>query len=336
MYSFNKYDIITLNFLYFLEEIKLNKPYVLVFGASVVDMFGFCRRNYRSYDSIPGKVKISYGGVARNIAENMARVGINTQFISILGDDEMGNAIIRHSETIGYDMSNSLVVENNSTPTYMAILDENGEMVSAVADMETISALNKDFIDSKADIIENALFTFVDADDPENLEYMLEKYHHKTKFVLDPISTAKAKTIKHLLKYFHTIKPNRYEAEVLSGINITSENDLHRVGEYFLSLGIKNIFISLDGEGVYYTNGIERGKLKAKNADVVNVTGAGDSFVAGIGYGYTNNLSLAACVKYAVAMSLITISHSDTIHPEMKHEFVENTLIETIWEEVIY
>ncbi|MEF9932847.1 MAG: carbohydrate kinase family protein [Cetobacterium sp.] len=311
-------------------------PYVLVFGASVVDMFGFCKKNYRAYDSIPGKVKISFGGVARNIAENMARVAVNTQFISILGDDETGKSIIRNSENIGYDMSNSLIVKNSSTPTYMAILDENGEMVSAVADMATISALNKEFINSKSDIIENALYTFVDADDPENLEYLLSTFHEKTHFVLDPISTAKAKTIKHLLKYFHTIKPNRYEAEVLSGITISNESDLHRVGEYFLSLGIKNIFISLDGDGVYYTNGDLRGKLKAKNANVVNVTGAGDSFVAGLGYGYTNNLSLADTVKYAVAMSLITISHSETIHPDMGLSLVEQTLESTIWEEILY
>ncbi|MGL4307834.1 carbohydrate kinase family protein [Cetobacterium sp. SF1] len=314
----------------------MNKPYVLVFGASVVDMFGFCGKTYRAYDSIPGKVKISFGGVARNIAENMARVGINTQFISILGDDEMGKSIMRHSDKIGYDMSNSLVVEDGSTPTYMAILDENGEMVSAVADMKTIDALTKEFIDSKKNIIEHALYTFVDTDDPENLEHLLSNYYTKTKFVLDPVSTAKAKGVKHLLKYFHTIKPNRYEAEVLSGINIKTEEDLHKVGEYFLSLGIKNIFISLDGEGVYYTDGNIRGKLKANNVKVVNVTGAGDSFVAGIGYGYTNNFSLSESVKYAVAMSLITISHTETIHPDMGHDLVQEFISKTEWEETIY
>lgn len=314
----------------------MNKPYVLVFGASVVDMFGFCGKNYRAYDSIPGKVKISFGGVARNIAENMARVGVNTKFISILGDDEIGKSMMRHSKTIGYDMENSLIVKDSSTPTYMAILDENGEMVSAVADMKTISSLTTEFIDSKKEIIENALYTFVDTDEPEKLEHLLKNFYTKTKFVLDPVSTAKAKGVKHLLKYFHTIKPNRYEAEVLSGINIKTEEDLHKVGEYFLSLGIKNIFISLDGEGVYYTDGITKGKLKANNVDVVNVTGAGDSFVAGIGYGYTNNFSLNESVKYAVAMSLITISHRETIHPEMGHDLVQEFIEKTAWEETKY
>lgn len=311
----------------------MQKPFVLVFGASVVDMFGFCRNNYRSHDSIPGKIKISFGGVSRNIAENMARVGVNTRFISILGDDEIGRSMLTHSELIGYDMRDSLILENQSTPTYMAVLDENGEMVSAVADLDNIHAMTEEFVDSKADIIESAAYTCVDADNPKILEYMLTKFQGKTKFILDPISTTKAIKIKHLLKYFHTIKPNRFEAEALSGMDIQNYEDLKKVGNYFLSLGIEKVFISLDGDGVYYADKYCHGKIKALNPKVVNVTGAGDSFVAGLGYSYMNNLEIIDGLKYAIAMSLITISHPETIHPEMGEEFVQKMLNELKWEE---
>lgn len=312
----------------------MNKPYVLVFGASVVDMFGFCKTAYRSHDSIPGKIKISFGGVSRNIAENMARIGVNTRFVSILGNDEVGEAMLKHSQQIGYDMSDSLILKDKSTPTYMAILNENGEMVSAVADLESIKAMTTEFIDTKAEIIAGAQYTFVDADDPKTLEYLLTNFSGKTNFILDPISTTKAIKIKHLLKHFHTIKPNRFEAEALSGMEIVTYQDLKKVGNYFLSLGIKKVFISLDGEGVYYTDGRFCGKIKAKNADVVNVTGAGDSFVAGLGHCYMNELETVEGLKYAIAMSLITISHQETIHPEMGPAKVEETLKEIEWEEL--
>ena len=62
-----------------------NDPYILVLGASIVDIIGFSRRKYNSRDSIPGNIKISLGGVCRNIAENLARVNVNTSFISVLG-----------------------------------------------------------------------------------------------------------------------------------------------------------------------------------------------------------------------------------------------------------
>ncbi|MGL5950674.1 MAG: PfkB family carbohydrate kinase, partial [Cetobacterium sp.] len=117
-----------------MQDCLSGQKYILVFGASVVDMFGFCNSSYKACDSIPGKIKISFGGVSRNIAENMARVGVKTKFISIVGDDEIGRSMLTHSLKIGYDMTNSLILEEKSTPTYMAILDQTGEMVSAVAD----------------------------------------------------------------------------------------------------------------------------------------------------------------------------------------------------------
>lgn len=307
------------------------EKYVVVLGASVVDIFGFCSCEYKEYNSTPGNIKMSFGGVSRNIAENMARMGINTKFISILGDDEMGKSILEHSKKIGYDMSDSLIVENSSTPTYLAILNHEGEMVSAIADMKSIDKLDTDFIDSKDEVIKNAEYVFLDSDNPEVLEYILKKYQGKTKFVLDPISAAKAEKVKHLIQYFHTIKPNRHEAEVLCGFSINSYEDLKRAGEYFISLGITNVFISLDCDGIYYVNKDESGRIKADNVEVKNVTGAGDAFVAGIGYGYINNLKLKEIVKIAITMSSITISHEDTIHPFMNLEYVHNSIGNYKW-----
>jgi len=315
---------------------KKNEPYVLVFGASVVDIFGFSNSNYRPYNSTPGCVKISFGGVCRNIAENMARIGVNTKFISILGDDETGRGILDHSKIIGYDMEDTLILEGSGTPTYMAVIDEKGEMVSAIADMKSIDEMDFEFIDSKANIIKNAQYTFLDADNPKNLEYILTNFKEYTKFILDPVSAVKAESIKHLIKYFHTIKPNRHEAEVLAGFEIKNDEDLKNAGDYFLSLGIKKVYISLDEDGIYYTDGVNSGKIKAENVKVVNVTGAGDSFVAGLGYGYVNNLPIQETVKFAIAMSIITISHEETIHPDMCFEYIDKVVKATNWTEVEY
>lgn len=315
----------------------INKDsYILVIGASIVDILGFSRNTYKGKDSNPGNIKISLGGVCRNISENLARVGVNTKFISIIGDDENGRNILCHSKMIGYNMEESLILEGGCTPTYMAILDHTGDMVSAVVDMESLDEMDTDFIDSKKEVISNAEYTILDADDAEILEYILTKYRGKTKFILDPVSAAKAQQIKHLIKYFHTIKPNRYEAEILCGFKIETREDLERAGDYFLSLGVENIFISLDADGIYYTNGKESGQIKATDVKVKNTTGAGDSFVAGVGFGYMNNLSLKDTVKYAIAMSIITISHEDTINPKMSDEYVDVYLDKINWEENTY
>lgn len=311
-----------------------NKPYMLVFGVSVYDIIGFTYNNYHGKDSNPGSVRVSFGGVCRNIAENMARVKVNTKFISIIGDDEKGRSIMREAEKLNLDMSESLIVKGESTPTYMAILNEHGEMESAIVDMKITDCVTEAFIDSKADIIRKAEYMVVDTDNPLILEYLLSNYLGATKFILDPVSASKVAKIKHLIPYFHTIKPNRYEAEVLCGFEIKTIEDIKKAGKYFRSIGVQNIFISLDEDGIYYNNGEEEGIIKANKVKVVNVTGAGDSCVAGLGYGYMNNLSVVETVKVAIAMSAITISCAETIHKDMGLSIMKEYLDTMDWQVV--
>lgn len=308
----------------------MNK-YVVVFGASVVDIFGFSKKKYRSFNSTPGHVKMSFGGVCRNIAENLARVDVNTKFISVIGDDESGRSMMEHSQIYGYDMSDSLILKETSTPTYLAILNEFGEMVSGIADMGAIDALTPAFIDEKEAIIKGSEYLFLDADSPENLAYILEKFKGQTKFILDPVSAEKAISIKHLIGKFHTIKPNRYEAEVLSGYEINCDEDLLKTGRYFLNLGVENVFISLDAEGIFYMNEEIAYKVTAYDVCVENVTGAGDSFVAGLGYGYMNDLSIVETIKTAMAMSIIAIASDETINPDLSKELIDEIIKKTQW-----
>lgn len=311
-----------------------DKPYILVFGVSVYDIFGFASNNYKKRDSNPGKVKVSYGGVCRNIAENMARVGTNIKFISVVGDDEKGKAILQHGETLGIDMKDSLMVCGASTPTYMAIMNEQGEMESAIVDMSITDRISEEFIDSKEGIIINSEYMVLGADNPSIMEYILTKYQGATKFILDPVSSARVQQITHLIKYFNVIKPNRHEAEVLCGFKINNIEDVRKAGKCLLDYGVKDVFISLDVEGIYYNNGKEEGIIKANQVPVANVTGAGDSCVAGLGYGYMNGLSVVDMLKYAIAMSVITISHEETIHPNMQHDMVQAYIENLDWTEI--
>ena len=311
----------------------MSGKYILVLGASVVDIFGFCDNKYASRDSIPGRIKMTFGGVCRNIAENLARMEVNTKFISVLGDDEIGREMIEHSRYIGYDMSESLILKDKRTPTYLAVLDENGEMVSGINDMSSINRLDIEYIKSKADIIKKAAYVFLDADNPKNLEFLLNTYAGDTKFILDPISANKTEKILPFIGGFHTIKPNKLEAEVIADMRIKNDHDLLKAAEKIHRLGVKNLFITLDKEGVFYSNNKIQGLLKSLNPEVRNVTGAGDSFVAGIGYGYTEGMSIDAIAKVATTMAFITISNHETIHPELSLNKVINEMQEIEWEE---
>lgn len=308
-----------------------NRPYILVYGVSVYDIFGFTNDNYRDKDSNPGSVRVSFGGVCRNIAENLARLDVNTKFISIMGDDEKGKSIMQHAEQLNLDMSHSFIGKGESTPTYMAILDEHGEMRSAIVDMKITDLVTEEFIDSKEEIIEHAEYMVLDIDNPAIVEYILTKYEGKTRFILDPVSASKVQKVRHLVGKFHMIKPNRHEAEILCGFQIQTQEDMKKAGKFFREQGVQDVFISLDADGIYFNNGKEEGIVKSDPIKIVNVTGAGDSCVAGFCYGYMNGLSVVDSVKYAMTMSMLTISHEETIYCDMGQEAVDKEFHKMHW-----
>lgn len=119
---------------------------------------------------------------------------------------------------------------------------------------------------------------------------------------------------------------------MLCDCEIKTIEDVRRAGAYFMEVGVENVFISLDADGVYYCNQSEEGIIKPMDVKVVNVTGAGDAFIAGIGYAYLNHMPIAEAVQFAQTMSIVTISHEETIHPHLCHNYVKQQMNELTWD----
>lgn len=305
---------------------KNERVYVTVVGGVNVDIIGFTNSKLVYKDSNPGRVKISLGGVGRNIAENLVKLGVNAKLISVIGEDMFGKKVLEEAKQIGLDMSDSLILKDFPTSTYMAVLDEKGDMAAAISHMDIFEKLSIDFIKQKKDLIENSKICVIDTNIPkEIIEYIL-KNNKNTIFFLDTVSTSKAMKIKDLIGYFHTIKPNKIEAEMLSGIKINNNNDLDACSDYFLNKGVKRVFISLGEEGLYYNDGTHKNYLPAHKIKVVNSTGAGDSFMGALVYCYLNNFDIDYSARFAMSASVLTLLHEDTINPHMSVENVKKLL----------
>ncbi|MDF2536355.1 MAG: psuK, partial [Bacillales bacterium] len=275
------------------------KNYSLVIGGANVDIQGFPDNKLHLRDSNPGKLKISLGGVGRNIADNMARLGLSTKLITALGDDVYATKIREGALKINLDLSDSMTVSNAMSSTYLSILDENGDMALALSDMAIIDKLDMNFISQKDEVIKGSTLTVIDTNlNCELLDKMTQAFPD-TPFLLDTVSSTKALKVKTFIGRFHTIKPNKAEAEMLSGIKIESDDDFIRIEEYFLNQGVKRLFITLNKEGVYYTDGQNRGKMKAIQANVINATGAGDAFVAALAYCHVQGFGIEDTARFA-------------------------------------
>ena len=295
-------------------------PYICVIGGSNIDIEGYPNGALLLGDSNPGIVKTSLGGVGRNIAENLTRLGIETRFLSVVGNDAHGKRVLDHAKAIGLDMEEALVVDA-PTSTYLSVLDETRDMHVGIAHMDILHRLDIAYIQKHAAIIKNARFCVVDTNLPEILAYLVTQY--EVPFVLDTVSARKAVKAKHLLRHFHTIKTNKLEAEVLSGIAIQTEKDLQKVGRYFMDQGVRQSFITMGAEGVYYNTRGKEGIITSAPVKMVSATGAGDAFVAGLVYSFCKHKETEDAVTFAMGASLMAILSEETIPPHISSHRVE-------------
>lgn len=297
--------------------------YVVIIGGTNVDIQGFPKKELVFKDSNIGNISISLGGVGRNIGENLVRLGVNTNLISIIGDDVYGNMILEESKKIGLNLENTLILEGESTSVYLSVLNEIGDMEVAISSMDIYDKMDIDFVKKHKEIIENAKLCIMDTNIPkEIIEYILQNFKG-VDFFVDTVSTAKTEKIKNLLGHFHTIKPNRLEAEILTGIKINDYGDLKKTTSYLHRKGVKRVFITLGENGVFYSDSNIMGHKKAPKIKVINATGAGDAFVAALAYGYMNDMGIEEVVDFAIYESIVALSHENTINPNMSVEEIK-------------
>ncbi|MGL4687654.1 MAG: PfkB family carbohydrate kinase [Fusobacteriaceae bacterium] len=293
--------------------------YVTVIGGTNIDVAGIPTKNLIENDSNPGIVKFSIGGVGRNIAENISKLGIEVNFITALGNDMYGSEIQKNCKEKGIEISNSWVDSSLPTSTYLFVLNEKKDMQLAISDMAICDKITPEFIEKKIEFIKKSSLCVIDANLlKETIEYVLDNL--KIPVFVDCVSTTKAIKVKEYLNKIHTLKCNKIEAETLNNIKITNENSLKESANYFLNKGINQIFISLGEEGVFYANKDESGKINAMKTKVLNATGAGDSFMGAIAYSYLKKDNIKISAITGVAAATITVQSEKTVSDTLNIE----------------
>jgi len=298
-------------------------PYLVVLGGANVDIVGFTDVPLILKDSNQGTLKISMGGVGRNIAENLIRLGLTTKLISVIGDDANGQQLKIHAQQIGLDVSDSLFLKNQATSVHLAIMDENNDMALGLSAMSIFDQFNLAFIKKKQAILQKATCIVLDTNMPKAvLDEVATNYPHK-KIFLDAVAGSKALRAKDTLPYLYTLKVNRLETEILSGIKIITKRTFYKIADYFHKTGVKNLCITLGSEGVFYSNAAERGFIKpSEEISVINTNGAGDAFMAGLIFSDYKDYTLKESVQLGMACALITLTHEDNVHPQLQQKLI--------------
>ena len=288
--------------------------YAVVVGGVNVDIGGRSFAPLVAADSNPGTVSISLGGVGRNIAHNLALLGADVHLLSAYGDDVNGERVAASCSELGIDLSHALRVAGGTTSTYRYRTDEHGEMARAVSDMEICKKITPAYLAAQLPLLQNAQVVVADTNLPEESLF------------IDPVSTVKAKKIAPILSKIHTLKPNRLEAELLSGVKIESREDLDKAADALMKMGLHRMFISLGADGVYAAMGDKRAILPNLPGHMVNTTGCGDAFMAAIVWAYLEGMDLEHTALAGLAAGSIAMESAETINPAMSASGVQSRM----------
>ena len=293
--------------------------YAVVVGGVNVDICGRSLVPLVAADSNPGVVSMSLGGVGRNIAHNMSLMGVEVRLLTAYGSDLNGERVAASCSELGIDLSQALRVNGGTTSTYLYLTDPEGEMALAVSDMSICEKITPEYLAANLGVLQNAQVVVADCNIPaESLRYLAENL--TVPLFVDPVSTIKAEKIRPILNKIHTLKPNRLEAELLSGVKIASKEDVEKAADKLTELGVHRMFISLGAEGVFAAMGEEKLWLPNIPGNMVNTTGCGDAFMAALVWAYLEGSGLEETAKAGLAAGSIAMESGETINPEMSAE----------------
>ena len=289
---------------------------VAVVGGVNVDVGGTPYASLIPGDSNPGRITVNAGGVGRNIAQNLCQLGLSVRLYSAWGTDAHGDLAAAACRKAGMDISRVLCLPDVPTSAYLYINDKRGEMVSAVADMAAADQITPDYLRPFLPDLCRARAVVVDANLPEETLRFLADGCEAPLFC-DPVSVTKARKLSAFLGRLHTLKPNRLEAELLGGGPIRGAGAALRAGEALLRTGLKQVFISLGGEGVCAVSREGQALLPCLPGRMVSTTGCGDAFTAALVWAFLERLPLEETALAGLAAAAIAMESPETISPAL-------------------
>ena len=299
---------------------------IAVLGASNIDLIGNSKDKLIFKDSNIGSLERVLGGVGRNIAENLVRLGLDVEFLSVFGDDEFASSLKKSCDELGISHKHSLTLDNTMTSTYLAIMNKYNDLALGLSAMDIYDSLPNSFIEERLDIIGKHEYCVLETNFPRATLDIVTEELPDVKFALEAVSAKKALRAKSLLKRLYILKCNHLEAELLSGLKMDYESDYEKMVEHFLNIGVQKVFITLGKDGVVYGDQNEINVARNNVVTPVNTNGAGDAFMAGILYGEKKKMELYETVQFGAACASLAIQNKNAVNPLLTEKLALDTM----------
>ncbi len=290
--------------------------YILVIGGSNIDYVAKSSSPLINRDSNIGEVKISNGGVGRNIALNLSLLNNNVSFITGLGKDLLSLSL---KKELNSNKIKVLVPKSEyGVGSYVAINDNSGEMSVAICDSSFCDNLTLDKLLIFKKEIESFENIVLDANLNEKLIEDIISSFPKSRYYVDGVSANKVSRFKKVLNKLHLFKSNLIEAQTITNTKLEGKELVKKL----LSLGPKIIIITNSSKSTFYgydNNIVETPATKIDKKEIVNVNGAGDAFFSGFVSSYIKTNNIESSIEFAKKMSYYTLKSGESVNLEIKN-----------------
>jgi len=309
---------------------------VVVVGGSNLDVKARAAAPMQPGTSNPGTGAMAAGGVGRNIAENLARLGTRTLLVSAVGRDAAGEMVLAQSLAAGVELD--LVHRTyGATGTYVALLDAGGELVAAVSDMTATDELGPQQVGRARDAIAAASLLVLDGNLlPVTLAAALDVAHAAgVPAILEPVSAPKAARLAGQLttqRPLYAITPNRDELEALTGTPARTPQQVCAAADELHSRGVRLVWVRLGGAGSVLSERLDDGSttrtdLAAVPTTVDDVTGAGDAMLAAFCHAVLDGADPVAAARLGHAAAALTIASPSTVRPDLTPDLLRSVVV---------
>ena len=290
--------------------------YVTVIGGVNMDISAALTVPFVPADSVPGHVTLGCGGVARNIAHNLRLMGHKVKFVSLFGGETFGEMCWRECEAIGLNLTLSERREGERNGLYLCVNDQTGDMIAAVADTDIVDHISPEFLETRIDAINASAAVVADTNiSSDSLQYLID--HCTAPLFIDAVSTAKAPRVIKALQQsqshnLHCLKLNLLEAQTA-----TRCDTARAAAEHLAVMGVQEVYITLGSNGVYCSDGTRHEQFPAIPTRVINTTGAGDAFIAGIVHATIRQIPFPNRAQTGLRAARATLLSLQTVNPDI-------------------
>ena len=302
-----------------LRRLPASSSSIAIFGAANLDITASSELQVKPGDSTPGRISTTAGGVARNVAENLARLGHTSCLISAVGDDLHGQFLLEQTRFAGVDVSRCRVWPGQRSGTYLSICNLDATLMAAVSDMAVLDLLTPSELARHTACMASANAWVVDCNLSEASFAWLMENQTTAPIYVDGVSSHKCAKALAWLGVMDTLKINRLEAQALTGMQVESAGDAISAAQNLCARGVENVVVSLGNGGVCWhrRSSQSSGHAPALGVTAVNSNGAGDALMAGLVHGALAGWPLEQSVHFANACAALTMTASSANHPQL-------------------